>query len=113
MKKTITLIIFLLSTNAFSAGYSNWAVPTKVELVNAGVLIHGAFGDPHNCGMSDYIFVDGSNPQIDRIISISMAAFAAKREMRFFSGACTNVAFHWGNTENINLNRDAQPVYVR
>ena len=57
MKKILTTLLILASFNVFSAGYSNWAVPTTIELVSGGVLIHGEFGDPNACTKSNFMVI--------------------------------------------------------
>jgi hypothetical protein len=113
MNKMIIIIFFVFMSMPASAGsYSNWAIPTHVELVGGGVLIHGAFGDPNGCGKPNYIFVSGTDIRYDSVLSMSLSALMGKKEMRFYSSQCTSVGFHWtGNVINHNLN--GQAVYVR
>ncbi|MET1256553.1 hypothetical protein [Aliikangiella maris] len=84
-----------------------------VELVNNGVLIHGALGDPNECGKPNYIFVSKQNSFFDSVLSMSLSALHSKKEMQFYAGTCTQVSFHWGSAEVINENLEGQPVYIR
>jgi hypothetical protein len=113
MKKMFLLVSLLLTTNPLFAGdYSSWAVPTTVELVNGGVLLHGAFGDPNSCGKADFIFVSQTDSSYDSVLSLALSALMGKREIRLYSSTCTEVSFHWTG-EIINQNKNGQSVYVR
>jgi hypothetical protein len=113
MKKVVAGVFFMLmSVSAYAGNYSSWAVPTRVELVSGGVLIHGAFGDPNNCGKANYMYVSETDSRYDSVLSMSLAALMGKREMRLYSSKCTSVGFHWsGNV--INQNQNSQAVYIR
>ncbi len=113
MNKLLCVALLLIfCTPVWSAGYSNWAAPSKVELVSGGVLVHGGFGDPNSCGEPNYIFISEQDSKYDAVLSMVLAAFMAQKEMQFYSSTCTQVGFHWsGNT--INQNVGGQAVYVR
>lgn len=114
MKKLLLSLMFcLFFSPAFAGGYSKWAVPTIVEIVSGGVLIRGAFGDPNNCTLADYIFIRSTDARYDSILSMSYTALVGKREMRFYSSTCTSVGFHWGLREIINENKGGQAVFIR
>lgn len=113
MNKTyLTILAAFISMQAIADGYSNWAVPTEVELVSGGVLIHGAFGDPNPCGKANYIFVSQQSPTFDATLSIAISALHGNREMRLYSNKCIQVSFHWLG-EIINENRNGQTVSIR
>lgn len=107
VKKVLVITTLLLTSNsAFSASYSNWAVPTAVEIVSNGVLIHGAYGDPTSCGKGDYIFVSAADSFYNSIFALALSAVMGKREMQFYSNTCTEVGFHWsGKFINQNFKR--------
>ena len=116
MRKTATAV--LISAGFFpplthAAGYNSWAVPTLVEQVSGGLLIQGAFGDPHNFGKPDYVFISATNnSRFKEIVGMAYMALATGRELRFYSNTCTQVGFHWsGNV--INENRDSQAAMMR
>ena len=106
-------LIGLLTLEAHSAGYSNWAVPTQVELVSGGLLIFGAFGNPSGCTEKDKFYVPDTDKRFQTIVSISLAALMAQKEMKFYGGKCTDkVSFHWTGLA-INENLYNHPVYIR
>ncbi|ACA85758.1 hypothetical protein Swoo_1470 [Shewanella woodyi ATCC 51908] len=109
----VTLLSLLFSSTFANAGaYSNWAVPTNVELVGGGVLIHGQFGDPNNCGKANFIYVSHSDIRFDSVFSMALAALMGQKELRLYSSSCVGVGFHWpGNV--INQNTNGQAVYIR
>jgi hypothetical protein len=113
MKRTLVLIgIALLASLANAGNYSSWAIPTQVELVGNGVLIHGLFGDPNECGKPNYIFVNQDNPAYDSALSIALAALMGQKELRIYASSCTTVSFHWSG-EVINENRHGQSFYIK
>ena len=113
MKKAfIGLFFMLMSISAYAGDYSDWAVPTNVELVSGGVLIYGAFGDPNKCGKPNYIYVSESDSRYDSVLSMALAALMGNREMQFYSNNCTSVHFHWSG-DVINENRSGQAVYIK
>ncbi|MCP4486135.1 MAG: hypothetical protein GY820_02270 [Gammaproteobacteria bacterium] len=114
MKEIQTVILLLiLSTTAHSAGYSNWAIPEKVELISGGVLIHGDFGNPNTCAYPNYIFISQSESKYDSALSMSLSALMGQREMRFYSNTCVKVSFHWAEENAINQNAGQQAVFIK
>ncbi len=108
----ISICLLLASSVANAGEYSSWAVPTSVELVGGGVLVHGQFGDPNNCGKANFIHVKRTDERYDSVLSMALAALMAKKELRFYSSSCVGVSFHWaGNV--INQNKAGQAVYIR
>ena len=112
MKRLLLLSSLIFGSNAYGAGYSNWAIPTSVELVKAGVLIHGEFGDPNGCGKPGFIYVAQSDPSYQSVLSISLAAFAAGKEIRAYANKCTAIGFHWAG-EVINEHVSGQAFFIR
>ena len=113
MNKLVMFVLLIVTSVTANAGsYSSWAVPTHVEIVSGGVLIHGAFGDPNNCGQPNYIYISESDSRYDSVLSMSLAALMGKREMRLYSSMCTSVKFHWSGVV-INQNTSGQAVYIR
>ena len=107
------VLIGLLSLETHSAGYSNWAVPTHVELVSGGLLVYGEFGNPHGCIEANKFFVSDADTRFQTIVSMSLAALMAKREMQFYGANCTDkVSFHWAGLA-INENLHDHPVYIK
>ena len=100
MKKLIVLFTFILSGTVSAAGYTAWAKPQMLEYVNGGILVNGAFGDVNNCGQADYIFIAPSADPVDfsTMTSIILTAFAAQKEVRFYTSSCAAVTFHYTGT---------------
>lgn len=112
MKNILFALLLFVHMDAMAEGYSAWAVPTTVEIVSGGVLIHGAFGDPNGCGEPGYIFISQQNPAYDAALSMALSALHGNREMRFYSSKCTQVSFHWSG-QVINENQGHQSIYIR
>lgn len=117
MKNVAFFVCLLFLSNVSFAdkpttGYSTWAVPTTVELVGEGVLVHGDFGDPSSCGVPNYIFVSQSDESYESVLSIALAALMGKRELRFFTGRCVEIGLHWSG-DVISQNLNGGSVYIR
>jgi hypothetical protein len=107
-----TLGLAFGSMSAHAGGYTSWAVPSSIELVNGGALVSGNFGDPNSCGRANYVFVNQTSSNYKEVVAMAYMAFAAGKEMMFYSQSCTAVGFHWdGNV--INLNHDGHTASVR
>ncbi len=116
MKKLLIFIAIAISSvnSANAAGYSSWAVPTRLESVNGGMLISGSFGNPNSCDSStaDHIYIHDTNPSYEAVIAMAMTALTAQKEMRFYIDTCeAAVTAHWTATVNVLGNND--PAYMR
>lgn len=108
----LCLAAMLGSPSAFAGGYTSWAVPSSVEIVGGGLLVGGAFGDPANCSVGNYVFISQSSTSYKEVVSLAYLAFATGKEMSFYANSCTEVGFHWsGNV--INRISDGHTVAVR
>jgi len=105
-------IAILFSFNIFAAGYSGWAIPTQIEVVSGGVTIFGDFGDPHNCGSSNRVFVSAADPFYDSVLTIATTALVSQRELKFYSNTCVKVSFHHA-TANTNQTRQGQAFFIK
>ena len=107
-------IAMALSTAATSevmaAGYTRWAVPTRIELVNNGVLIAGSYRDVNRCGNADLVFYHTGDARYQETLSMAYAALAAGKELSFYVDSCVWVSFH---NKNVNRLRGHGPVFIR
>lgn len=112
LRNMLAIALCVTAPLANAAGYTAWAVPTTVEMVNDGALIAGTFGDPGSCGMANFVYVPRTNGFFKEIVAMALTAIASGREMAFYSGSCTAVWFHWsGNV--INQNEEGHSAYLR
>lgn len=115
MKYAILFILFIFASTVKAAGYSNWAVPTMVEQVSNGILVYGSFGDPSSCSKVDHIFVpymESDDKGYKTASSIIFMAFAAQKELRFYSNSCAQVSAHWTG-EIVSRTYTWQSIYIR
>ncbi len=98
------------SVDALAAGFTRWAVPTAIELVNNGVLIAGTYQDVNRCGHADLVFYHNSNARYQETLSMAYAALAAGKELSFYVDSCVWVSFH---NKNVNRLRGHGPVTIR
>ncbi len=98
------------SVDAIAAGYTRWAVPTRIELINNGVLISGGYRDVNRCGNVDLVFYHTRDARYQETLSMAYAALAAGKELSFYVDRCVWVSFH---NKNVNRLRGAGPVFIR
>ena len=95
---------------AIAAGYTRWAVPTRIELINNGVLISGGYRDVNRCGNANLVFYHTHDARYQETLSMAYAALAAGKELRFYVDSCVLISFHG---KNVNRLRRTGPVYIR
>ena len=98
------------SNAAIAAGFTSWAVPTAIELVNNGVLIAGSYRDVNRCGHADLVFYHNSDARYQETLSMAYAALAAGKELSFYVDRCIWVSFR---QRNVNRLRSHGPVSIR
>lgn len=98
------------SVDAMAAGFTGWAVPTRIALVNNGVLISGSYRDVNRCGNADLVFYHTGDARYQETLSMAYAALAAGRELSFYVDSCVWVSFH---NKNVNRLRGQGPVFIR
>ena len=109
----MAIAIALLSAatvDAIAAGYTGWAVPTRIALVNNGVLIAGSYRDVNRCGHADLVFYHTGDARYQETLSMAYAALAAGKELSFYVDSCVWVSFH---NKNVNRLRGHGPVFIR
>ena len=98
------------SVDAIAAGFTRWAVPTAIQLVNNGVLIAGSYRDVNRCGNADLVFYHNTDVRYQETLSMAYAALAAGKELSFYVDSCVWVSFH---NKNVNRLRGHGPVTIR
>ena len=114
VRYTLVAMAMALSTvtsnAAIAAGYTRWAVPTRIELVNNGVLIYGRYRDVNRCGNANLVFYHTRDARYQETLSMAYAALAAGKELSFYVNSCVWVSFH---KKNVNRLRGQGPVFIR
>ncbi len=98
------------SVDAIAAGYTGWAVPTRIALVNNGVLIAGSYRDVNRCGHANLVFYHNTDARYQETLSMAYAALAAGKELSFYVDSCVWVSFY---NKNVNRLRGQGPVFIR
>ena len=105
-----TALLTAASVDAIAAGYTGWAVPTRIALVNNGVLIAGSYRDVNRCGNADLVFHHTGDARYQETLSMAYAALAAGKELSFYVDSCVWVSFY---NKNVNRLRGHGPVFIR
>ncbi len=109
-RATATALSTAARVDAIAAGFTRWAVPTAIQLVNNGVLIAGSYRDVNRCGNANLVFYHTGDARYQETLSMAYAALAAGKELRFYVDSCVRVSFHG---QNVNRLRRTGPVYIR
>ena len=105
-----TALLTAASVDAIAAGYTGWAVPTRIALVNNGVLIAGSYRDVNRCGNADLVFYHTGDARYQETLSMAYAALAAGKELSFYVDTCVWVSFR---QKYVNRLRGHGPVTIR
>jgi hypothetical protein len=104
MKKRILLILLFISTNVFAGAWTDWAVPTQVDIERGnGFMVYGAFGNAGGCTVADKFYVKSDHPQYKEIYSAVLAAFSAKKSVRAYTHSCEAVTWYSVSTTTYNI----------
>lgn len=90
MKLIYVILILFVSGQAYSASYSEAGVPSLVRIVSdVGFRVSSdGFGNPEDCGIPNQIVVELDHPQYKEIYSTVLAAYMAKKKVRFYVNSC-------------------------
>lgn len=115
MKNIImTAILVCVSSNSYSAAWSNWAIPTQIDVERGGgFMVYGAFGNPNGCSVGDRFYVAREHPQYQEIYSSILAAFSSEKEVRVHIRDCEAVSWYATSETNFNVLKATGSVSIR
>lgn len=100
ISKMVRILLLAISTT-FAGGFTNWAVPTMIEVERGGGFgVWGDFGNPAFCHTSNVVYVMASHPQYKEIYATVLSALNNGYQVRFYVHSCDIVA--WWSTQNNN-----------
>lgn len=88
-----------------AGGWSNPAVPTKIEIVPGnpgGFVVFGAVGNPGTCTVADRIFVETTHPQYHALYSTALAAATAGKKLQVYAHDCKPIGWYAVLTTTFN-----------
>jgi hypothetical protein len=95
MRAAITIALLAAGGVASAGGWSNAAVPQRVDIERGnGLMIYGSFGNSGSCVVSDAIYVKIDHPQYKQIYSAVMAALAGKLRIQAYVATCESVSWY-------------------
>lgn len=85
-----------LATPCFAAGYSEVAVPLRVDTLAEGFVVHGQFGNAANCNANsnNWFFVPSSHPQYSTLYSTVLAAKFTNTKIQVYLHQCVATGWH-------------------
>ena len=101
--KYISILILFLSSTAFAGGWTDPAVPTRIDIVrNSGLMIYGTFGNASNCSVADKVFIPADHAQYNQIYAAALAAFSAGKKIQLYSRSCSPMG--WYSIDSVTYN---------
>lgn len=95
---------FLVASTACAGGFSEAAVPTRIDIDREkGLMVFGAFGNPAGCTAADRVYITISHPQYQQIYSAVLAAFASGKRIQVYSHSCKPVG--WYSVDSVTYNQ--------
>jgi len=95
MRVIITIALFGACGVASAGGWSNAAVPQRVDIERGnGLMIYGAFGNSGSCVVTDAIYVKIDHPQYKQIYASVMTALVSKLKIQAYVGTCESVSWY-------------------
>lgn len=94
MKLLTAMAILLVATSAKAGAWSAAAVPTRIDVVQAGTagfLVYGTYGNPAGCVVGDVVFVKATHPQYNKMYATALLAFTSGKNLMAYAGNCDSV----------------------
>ena len=108
MKKYIAAVIFALSASQAFAGWTDSAVPSRVDLDRGnGFMVWGDFGNPNSCQNGDQFYVNKDHPQYKEIYSMVLTAIVSGRMVKAYITSCEQALWYSSNTTNTMKGADS------
>lgn len=93
--KYVLVSLLLVSSAAYSQGWSQFAVPTRVDIERGnGLMVYGSFGNVGNCTVADRFYVLASHPQYEEIYSAVLTAFTSQKQVQVHIASCDSVTWY-------------------
>ena len=97
----------------FAAGFTQWAVPRRVDVVrNEGIMVYGSFGNANGCTVADQIFVPMGHAQYNEIYSLLLTAMASGMQVQAYSDQCAPQDWYAGPTVTYNTVDPCCSIYL-
>lgn len=104
MRKTALLIFLFVSTNVFAGSWTDWAIPTQVDIERGnGFMVYGTFGNAGGCTVAEKFYVKSDHPQYKEIYSAVLAAFTTKKSVRAYISSCEAVTWYSAPSTTYNI----------
>lgn len=100
MNHALGAVLLLFSSVASAGGYTVYAQPTEIEVVNNGLLIYGSFGNVMSCGYPNAVFYPATHQNYNVVSAMAMTAIVSGKTMKFYVDQCVSLSFH-----GINVNQ--------
>jgi hypothetical protein len=73
---------------AFAGGWTAFVIPTKIDVIGAGFMIYGDFGNPGTCTEEGRVFVKATNGNYSQIYAASLTALTSKYAVKLYIDGC-------------------------
>ena len=106
-------LLMALSATGMAAGNTEWAVPTRIDVTYAGVMVYGAFGNPGGCAVADRFFMPINTGQYKEIYATLMMAYASGKQVSAYVNACDSIGWYAAPSVTFNYMNNAGIIYVQ
>lgn len=116
MKYFIALAAFAITTHAFAGNFSASAIPSGIDIVQAGTagfLVTGNFGNPAGCTVNNAIFVKATHPQYAKLYATALAAFMGGKSVFAYARVCEPVLWYSVASVTYNIVTDDDSFSIR
>jgi hypothetical protein len=104
MKKILLAALLLFSVPAFAGGWSNGAVPTKIDVQgDGGFMIYGAFGNAGGCVITNQLYIKSNHSQYKQIYAAALAAFAGQYNVSAYVHVCESIGWYAVPSTTFNI----------
>lgn len=106
-------LLMALSSTGFAAGSTDFAVPTRIDVTYAGIMVYGSFGNPGGCSVADRLFIPINTGQYKEIYATLMMAYASGKEVSGYVNVCDSVGWYAAPSVTFNQMVSSGILYVR
>ena len=108
-----TLLLISVNFLVEAAGWANPAVPSHIEIERGGgFMVHGAFGNAGECTIANKFYVNSDHPQYDKVYSMILTAYIAKKKIKPYINSCGAVTWHSISSVTYNIMSKSGAIYI-
>lgn len=97
-------LLGLISLQAFAGGWSNAAVPSRIDIERGnGVMVYGDFGNAGACSLAGRFYLKKEHPQYAQAYAAILAAFGSGKKVQVYIHGCEPVTWYATTATTFNI----------